>query len=202
MMRKKMKLKIMHWSDFNCPYSYIGLKRLNDAVDELNLNPEWEFKSFELPLNHQIDKNIREIAEKDNLIIGKVTLNSSRNAHRLTRFVQNNNPELSQELIFKIYEANFSLNRDISDVDVLTGIADSVGLDENRVKEMLLGSSYDFEVELDTQDALFNGITSTPHYIFHVDGQQLIVPGAFEKHDFKTALEDLISGEIKYKSFL
>ena len=198
-----MKIRIIHWSDFNCPYSYIGLKRLSDAVNELNLNPEWELKSFELPLSHAIDdKDLEEIGKKDGLIIKSISLTSSRNAHRLTKFVENNYPELSQDLIFKIYESNFSKNEDISDIEVLTNIAASAGLNEKQIREMLLSNSYDFEVELDTQDALLNGINSIPHYILYVDGQQLIVPGAFEKEDFKIALKDLISGELKYKTFL
>ena len=198
-----MKIRIIHWSDFNCPYSYIGLKRLSDAVNELNLNLEWELKSFELPLSHAIDdKDLEEIGKKDGLIIKSISLTSSRNAHRLTKFVENNYPELSQDLIFKIYESNFSKNEDISDIEVLTNIAASAGLNEKQIREMLLSNSYDFEVELDTQDALFNGINSIPHYILYVDGQQLIVPGAFEKEDFKIALKDLISGELKYKTFL
>jgi predicted DsbA family dithiol-disulfide isomerase len=197
-----MKIKIIHWSDFNCPYSYIGLKRLSDAADEMDLTPRWELKSFELPLSHKIDDDVGKIAEKDNLIIENVSLTSSRNAHRLAKFVQNRYPEHSQELIFKIFKANFSENRNISDIDVLTGIAESVGLEEEEIRGMLLKNSYNLEVELDTQDALFNGITAIPHYILHVDGQQLIVPGAFERQDFRIALEDLISGEIRYKSFL
>ena len=47
-MKRRRKMKIIHWSDFNCPYSYIGLKRLSDAVNELDLDPEWELKAFEL----------------------------------------------------------------------------------------------------------------------------------------------------------
>lgn len=193
----------MHWSDFNCPYSYIGLKRLSDAVNELDLNPEWELKAFELALKPRNEYDeIGEIAKKDDLTIKSPQLNSSRNAHRLAKFVQNTYPEFSQELIFKIYEANFAKNKNISDIDVLVDIAASIGLNEDKIRQMLLKNSYDFEVELDTEDAVFNGITSIPHYILHVYGQQLIVPGAFEKEDFKTAIEDLISGEMKYKTFL
>ena len=196
-----MKIRIIHWSDFNCPYSYIGLKRMSDAAFELSLEPEWEMKSFELPLNLKIDENISKIAQKDNLIISTISPSSSRNAHRLAKFVGKNHPELSQKLIFEIFEANFARNEDISDIDTLSDIAASIGLGEN-IKEFLSGNSYDFEVELDTQDALFNAITSTPHYIIHAGGQQLIVPGAFEKEDFKIALKDLISGEMMSKTFL
>lgn len=196
-------MKIEHYSDFNCPYSYIGLNRLSDAVRELDLKPKWELKSFELPLSHKIDyEEVKEIAEGDNLIINDVKLNSSRNAHRLAKFVQSKYGENSQELIFKIYEANFEKRKDISDIDVLARIAASVGLDEDETRKMLSGKSYNLEVELDTPDAVFNGITAIPHYSLYVDGQRLIVPGAFEKEDFKIALKDLISGEIRYKTFL
>ena len=196
-------MKIIHWSDFNCPYSYIGLKRLSDAVNELDLNPEWEMRAFELALkaNNNYDE-IEEIAKHDNLTIRPPQLTSSRNAHRLVKFVQSSYPKHAQELIFKIYEANFVENENINDIDVLVNIASSITLNEDEIREMLLKNRYDFEVELDTEDAILNGITSVPHYILHVDGQQLIVPGAFEKEDFKIALKDLISGEMKYKTFL
>jgi len=32
--------------------------------------------------------------------------------------------------------------------------------------------------------------------------EQLAIPGAFEKIDFKIALEDLISGNLRYKTFI
>ena len=202
-MKRRRKMRIIHWSDFNCPYSYIGLKRLSDAVKELNLDPKWELKAFELALKPKDNYDeIGKIAERDNLTIKSPKLTSSRNAHRLAKFVQNNHPEYSQDLIFKIFEANFKENKIISDVEVLVEIAASISLDEDEIRQMLLKNSYNFEVELDTEDAIFNGITSIPHYILHVDGQQLIVPGAFEKEDFKIAIQDLINGEIESKSFI
>ena len=41
-------MRITYLIDFNCPYSYIGLKRLQKAVANLNLDAEWEMRSFEL----------------------------------------------------------------------------------------------------------------------------------------------------------
>ncbi|MBQ2831371.1 DsbA family protein [Methanobrevibacter sp.] len=196
-------MKIEYYSDFNCPYSYIGLKRLTDAVNELNLTPKWELKSFELPLSNKINfKEVEENTKNDNLTIKPISLTSSRNAHRLTKFVQKNYPELSQELIFKIYKANFEKNKTISDIGVLSEITASIGLNPDEISKMLLSKSYDLEVELEMQDAVFNGITAIPHYSIYIDGQRLIIPGAFEKEDFKIALEDLASGNIKEKTFI
>ena len=39
---------IEYLSDFNCPYSYIGLNRIKNICNELNLDVKWEMKSFEL----------------------------------------------------------------------------------------------------------------------------------------------------------
>lgn len=221
-------MKIIYWSDFNCPYSYIGLKRLSDAVNELNLDPEWELKAFELEpmldtepttpmiIRHatkfgitpaEAEKEMAEIdaiAKEDGLDINYkgTQLTSSRNAHRLAKFVQKKYPEISQELIFKIYEANFSKNEIISDIDVLTEIATSTGLNEDEVRQILLSNSHGLEVDLDMEDARFNGLNSVPFYILVYNEEQLSVPGAFEKIDFKIAIEDLISGEIKYKTFI
>lgn len=221
-------MKITYWSDFNCPYSYIGLKRLSDAVNELELKAEWELKSFELePLltnkpttsmlkryaskyaipTQEAEKEIEEIdkiAKEDGLDINYIgtKLTSSRNAHRLIKFAQNSYPKLSQELVFKIYEANFKNNEIIADIDVLVKIASAVGLDKTQTKEILSGDSFDVEVSLDMEDARFNGLNSVPFYILTYNEEQLSVPGAFEKEDFKIALNDLISGEIKYKTFI
>ncbi len=221
-------MKITYWSDLNCPYSYIGLKRLTDAVNELELNVDWMLKSFELePLlpdkpttsmlkryankyaitTQEAKKEIEEIdkiAKEDGLDINYIgtKLTSSRNAHRLIKFTQNNYPKLSQKLIFKIYEANFKNNEIIADVDVLVKIASSVGLNKTETKQILTGNSFDVEVSLDMEDARFNGLNSVPFYILTYNEEQLSIPGAFEKDDFKIALNDLISGEIKLKTFI
>ncbi len=46
-------MKITYWSDYACPYCYIGEKRLETAIDELGLKEdiEIEMKAFELDPN-------------------------------------------------------------------------------------------------------------------------------------------------------
>lgn len=213
-------MNITYWSDFNCPYSYIGLKRLSDAISELGVEFMWDLKSFELEpdlkntpdmllkdsgkfTSAEIDE-IKSIASDDGLDInlGDVQVVSSRNAHRLVKYIQSKNRNLAQSAVFKIYEYNFKLNENIADIDVLVEIACELGFDESKTRDVLLSSAYEIEVVIDEEDAMFNGLYSTPCYIINVGGDQLTVPGAFEKEDFKTALTDLISGEIKFKTFL
>jgi len=221
-------MRIIFWSDFNCPNSYIGLHRLKQAVDELDIEVEWQMKPFELyptlfttPAGSIITQimikygltpemaeeriiETEKIALKDGLEINytDINLTSSRNAHRLAKYVQNRHPEIALDVILKIYEANFVENRIIADKNVLAEIASQVGLDDNEITDFLESDSYDFEVQIDEEDALVMGVESIPLYFLNVSEEQLIVPGAFEKEDFKIAIEDMINGEIESKSFI
>lgn len=221
-------MRITHWSDFNCPNSYIGLVRLKKAVDELNLNFEWKMKPFELyptlfdtPDGSIITQNVlkygltpenaeksiietEEIAMKDGIKINykDIQLTSSRNAHRLVKYVQNKHPDISQELVFKIYEANFVENRIIADINTLVEIAGQLNLEESEIKDLLEGDSYNFEVQIEEEDAIIMGVESIPLYFLNISEEQLIIPGAFEKEDFKIAIQDMINGEIESKTFI
>jgi predicted DsbA family dithiol-disulfide isomerase len=218
-------MRIIYLNDFNCPYSYIGLNRVKNAVCELNLDVEWEMKSFELEPNarnfsaadrfafknglscedakKEIDE-MEKIAQNDGLQINyqNLIINSSKDAHRMAKYVQNNYPELSQELIFKIFESNFTKNEDISNHDVLISIVASCGLDEDEMGQMLKGGSLKIEVELDMDEAISNGITTTPYYFIEHNDERLLIPGVFEKESFKIAFEDLINGEMNRKTFI
>ena len=221
-------MRIVYWSDFNCPNSYIGLVRLKKATEELDLDVKWEMKPFELyptlfdePINSITTQNIikygitpedakakieetEKIALNDGLRINykDIQLTSSRNAHRLVRYVQKKHPEISQDLIFKIFETNFIDNRIIADTDILVEIASSLGLDESEIRNILESDSYDFEVLIEEEDAIAMGVDAIPLYFLNFSEEQLVVPGAFEKEDFKIAIVDLMNGEIKSKSYL
>ena len=221
-------MRIMHWSDFNCPNSYIGLHRLKKAADELDVDVEWEMKPFELyptlfntPTGSIITQNIikygltpeiaeekisetEKIAHEDGLEMNyhTIQMTSSRKAHRLVKYIQNKHTELGIEVVLKIYEANFVENKVIADTGVLVEITNELGLDEKEIRDFLEGDSYSFEVQIDEEDAIHMGVESIPLYFLNVSEEQLIIPGAFEKEDFKIAIEDLINGEIQSKSYL
>lgn len=218
-------MKILYLSDFNCPYSYIGLNRVKNACDDLNLDVEWDMKSFELEPNAKDIAAIDSFAIKNNLSITKAAneieeiekiaksegldinykdmiLYNSKDAHRLVKYVQEKYSTPSLELVFKIFESNFSKNENISNHDILVKIAASCGLDGEEIMEFLKSNSLKIEVDLDMDEAISNGITTIPYYFLEYNDERLIVPGVFEKEFFKIALEDLMSGEMKNKTFI
>ncbi|MGN0177087.1 MAG: DsbA family protein [Methanobrevibacter sp.] len=218
---------IEYLSDFNCPYSYIGLNRIKNICNELNLDVKWEMKSFELEpglsnipvssveryaIRNELsikdsEKEIEElekIAQNEGLNMNykDIQLTSSKDAHRIVKYLERYYPEVTQEFILKTFESNFIKNENIADHNTLIKITSSCGLNKSEIEEFLNKETYSIEVDLDMDEAISNGISTTPYYFINYDGERLMIPGVFEKEAFKIAFEELISGEIKKKTFL
>lgn len=218
-------MRILYLSDFNCPYSYIGLNRITNACRELDLNVEWEMKAFELEPDGgnfkaidrfairsglSMEDAIKEIEEMERIAQDEslkinyrdMTITSSKDAHRLVKYVQDKYPEKSQKLVFKIFKSNFTKNENIANHNVLADLAASCGLNKEEIVEFLKKDSLAIEVFLDMDEAISNGISTIPYYFLEYNDERLIVPGVFEKESFKIALTDMLSGEMKNKTFI
>ena len=221
-------MRIIYMIDFNCPYSYIGLERMKKAAEGLNLDVEWEMRSFELEpearkrpemstAERYADKyglsledasskiaEIEDIAADAGLEINfkDMPLTSSKDALRLAKFAQNMHPEITLGLVEEIFYSRFVKNENIADIKVLEKIAISNGIEDYQAKKILENNYYNIEVFLDKEDALSNGITATPYFILEKNEERLIIPGVFSAEEFETALKDFISGDIKDKTFI
>ena len=221
-------MRIIYLIDFNCPYSYIGLERIKKAAESLNLDIEWEMRSFELEpsagkrqtistADRYADKyelspedaskkiaEIERVALEDGLKINykDMLLTSSKDALRLTKFAQNMHPEITLNLVEAIFHANLVENENIADIKVLTKIAISCGLEEYEAKKILENNYYNIEIYLDKEEALTNGITATPCFIVYRNEERLIIPGVFSAEEFEIALKDLSTGDLAGKTFV
>ena len=121
-------MKIIYLSDFNCPYSYIGLNRIMEVCNELSLDVNWEMKSFELepkltevadaceryairnnttPDNAKSEiEEIEEIAKSEGLNMNYMDLKlaNSKDAHRLVKYCERRHPQTTQEIIADGFE--------------------------------------------------------------------------------------------------
>ena len=214
--------------NFNCPYSYIGLERIKKAAEGLNLDVEWEMRSFELEpeagkrpemstAERYSDKyvlsledasskiaEIEDIAADDGLEINfkDMPLTNSKDALRLAKFAQNMHPEITLGLVEEIFYSRLVKNENIADIKVLEKIAISNGIEDYQAKKILENNYYNIEVFLDKEDALSNGITATPYFILEKNEERLIIPGVFSTEEFEIALKDFVSGDIKDKTFI
>ena len=210
-------MKITYIIDYNCPYSYIGLQRIRKACENLDLDAEWEMRPFEIEPQagkrttmsiteryaEKYDlspeeasdkiKETEEIAHKDGLEMNfkDITLTSSKDALRFSKYIQNNHPELTLSLVDKIFNANMVENINLTDLDILADIAVSCGIDESEARKILENNYFNIDVFRDIDNAISMGITSTPCFILEEDEGKTIIKKVLSTEEFETALKDL-----------
>lgn len=212
-------MKITYWSDFACPYCYIGNTRLKRAIKDLNIEDEVEFDIHAFELDQNAPKDVEtttverfavkyglslEDAEKEVDNISKLGVEdgidfkyastlytNTRDAHKLMKLAQSkNDSELIERLSTSLFDAYFTKNLKLSDREVLVTIGCAVGLKKEEIEEVLDNTLFNKEVERDEEIALTNGIHAVPFYL--LDGKYS-VPGALSYNDFKTVLSQIIS---------
>ena len=209
-------MKITYWSDFACPYCYIGNTRLKRAIKDLNLEVEFDIRAFELDQNAPKDvqsTTVERFAQKYGLSIEdakkqvsqisslgieegidfkyeSTLYTNTRDAHRLMKLAQDKHPETVEKLATSLFDAYFVENLKLADHDVLLEIGLKAGLDENEITEVLKSNSYDSKVKEDEEIALTGGIHAVPFYLFD---HKYSIPGALSYEDFKSVLSQIIA---------
>lgn len=209
-------MKITYWSDFACPYCYIGNSRLKRAINDLNLDVEFDIRAFELDQNAPKDvksTTIERFAIKYGLSIEdarkqvaqisglgrdegidfkyeSTLYTNTRDAHRLMKLAQDKYPENVEKLARLLFDAYFVENLKLADKEVLLKIALDAGLDENQINDVLNSNLYNSQVEEDEDIALSGGIHGVPFYLFD---NKYSIPGALSYDDFKSVLSQIVA---------
>ena len=209
-------MKITYWSDFACPYCYIGNTRLKRAIKDLDLDVDFDIRAFELDQNapHDVESTtVERFAVKYGLSIDdarkqvnqisklgadegidfkyETTLyTNTRDAHRLMKLAQEKHPESADKLATLLFDAYFVENLKLADHDVLVETGINAGLSEDEIRKVLETGLYNAKVEEDENIALSAGIHAVPFYLF--DGKYSI-PGALSYDDFKSVLSQIMA---------
>lgn len=187
-------MKITIWSDFVCPFCYIGTTHLEKALENFEHADEVdiEYKSYQLEpgatyepekdyLQAMVDRKNASKEQMQQMIdqIDEMASNAGLNynfedmkltdtfpAHRVFQYAKEEGK--GYEYYDKLYEAFFINGELISDPDVLTRISSEIGLDEERVSEILNNEKeYDKEVVLDIYEASQVGVQGVPFFVFN-----------------------------------
>ena len=206
------------WSDFACPYCYIGETRLNQAIDEMELKDDIviDLKAFELDptapkevttttperfaMKYRLSvddakKQIEQISEQGreagiDFKYMTTQYSNTRDAHRLMKLAEAKYDRATVgRLNEALFAAYFTENLVLSDHKVLLDKAVSVGMDADEVKAVLESDKYDDEVRFDEREAAMRGVRGVPYIVF---GGEFAVPGAMTVDGFKSALERLL----------
>ncbi len=122
--------------------------------------------------------------------VGHAYPRSSLPALEAAAWVRHTHPECFSRFDLALFEAFFGRTEDISDTDVLCGIAEACGIDPGRIREILDSGSMRAAVLEETQGAFRLGIRGIPAVV--ITGRPPII-GAIRYADLqqsvRTALE-------------
>ena len=187
-------MKITYWSDYACPYCYIGEARLKKAIADIPelKDVEIEMKAFQLDSSagehaagdtqtrfaHKYGISMQEagetiehisqmgIAEGLDFKYATTLFTNTMDAHRLTKLAQSkNDSELAEKIIEALFKVYFTDNKELADKELLQKIGEDAGLDAEEVKEVLSSDKYKDEVLLDEREAARYGIHAVPFFV-------------------------------------
>lgn len=205
-------MKIEVWSDFACPFCYIGKRRLEKALDLFEHRDEVEviYRSFELDPGaprdtessiyellavkyglsleqaQESNQNVAQQAKADGLDYHFDTLipTNTFDAHRLLHYAAGHGK--AKEMSEHLFRAYFTDSLHIGDHEVLQKLAEETGLDGREAKVALEQGDYAEDVREDEGEARKLGIRGVP---FVVIKGKFAVSGAQPVEIFQAALQ-------------
>ncbi len=205
-------MKVEIWSDVVCPWCYIGKRRFEAALADLDEEVEIEWKSFQLDPTAptRSDRSIDEIlAAKYRMsgaqveqMIDRVTGEAANagldfklrdapqvntfDAHRLIQWAKSQGK--GDEMKERLLAAHFTEGRAVVGTTELAELAGEVGLDVDQAASVLAGDEFADEVRRDLAEARQIGVTGVPFFLF--DGKYA-VPGAQPTETMKQVLQQV-----------
>lgn len=205
-------MKVEIWSDFVCPFCYIGKRRFEQAMQQLPNREDIEviFRSFELDPQAEREMKIdvhdllaakygmtREQAKAANENVANqakavgltyhfdtVIPTNSFDAHRLTHFAAKYGK--MNEMAERLFKAYFTDSKHIGNRETLSELAAEVGLDKEEAAAVLAGNEYSDAVRADEDEGHRLGIRGVPFFVIN---RRYAVSGAQPSEVFLEALQ-------------
>lgn len=184
-------MRVEVWSDFVCPWCYIGRSRLERALaryehaDEV----EVEWRSFLLDPAHRkgvrlgvhemltektgasladvraMTDRVRELAAEEGLTydVDRAVVVNTVDAHRLHHLSKAHG--LADRLHERLMRAHFAEGEVLDDPDTLVRLAAEVGVPEEEARRVLAGDDHARDVKLDVRQARLYGASGVPFFV-------------------------------------
>lgn len=218
----KPAMNIVYWSDFACPYCYIGVTRMEKAIAAVAPDGgiSLEMRAFELdptaPAQCEGDTTsrfarkyglsledaaarIEEIsslgrAEGIDFKYATTRYTSTFDAHRLAAWARSlGDAAKTRALETSLYAAYFTDNKELSDRTALLAAAEAAGLDRADADAVLAAPErFAAEVRADEREAARLGVHGVPFFL--ISGRYAI-PGAMPQTALEAALRKALAEE-------
>ncbi|RFZ83332.1 DsbA family oxidoreductase [Mucilaginibacter terrenus] len=197
-------MKVEIWSDVMCPFCYIGKRRFEQALQlfagkdqvevewkSYQLNPDMktdtsvnisqylaDAKGWTLDYARNMNDHVTKMAAEVGLTydFDRAVVANSFNAHRFSHYAKSEGlGDATEEALFEAY---FTLAKNIDDKDALADIGEHMGLNRDEVLAVLATDAYTDDVKRDIAEAGYLGIQGVPFFVMNgkyaVSGAQAV----------------------------
>ncbi len=215
-------MKIEVWSDYVCPFCYIGKRRLEEAIESTGLGDKVEvvFKAFELDPNSPATSNetMQEVLAgkynmsieeakgmTDNVVTQAESVGLKYNfstmkpantfkAHRLAKLAEQEG--LGAEIAEQLLHAYFIESKQIGLDEELIDLCEKVGISKERAEEVLNSEEFAEDVKADITEAGQIGVQGVPFFVIN---RKYAISGAQPAETFAEALQKVAEEEGLHK---
>jgi len=215
-------MKIELWSDFACPFCYIGKKRFENALSKFAHKDQVEviYKAYQLNPNapkimsgsaaesfakghgttpEQATEKFKMFTDNAKTVgldyrYDIIQLTNTFDAHRVAKW--SNSFGLETEITDRFMKAYFTEGKNLADQKTLIELAKEIGLDAENTKRMLDSNDYSNQVNLEIQEAKQVGVQGVPFFVLN---RKYGVSGAQQEEYFTQVLEQLWEEDNKPK---
>lgn len=205
-------MKIEVWSDYVCPFCYIGKRELERALKTLGLEEKVQVqmksflldpttpedseesvyealgKKYHMPIE-EVKKMTQNVASRAKEVGLEYNFDNMKNvntlkSHRLMKWAETKGKE--KEFSEKLFHAYFIEGKHIGKREILLSLVEEVGLNVSEAEELLNTNIYNEEVEQDIKEAMQLGVRGVPFFVIN---DKYGISGAQPQSLFKDAIE-------------
>jgi predicted DsbA family dithiol-disulfide isomerase len=199
------------WSDIACPFCYLGLTKLQQAIQNKGLEnevqielrtfllnpglktdlsksiPQYLHEHKQIPIeqieamNHRIVSQGRELGL--DFQMPQIKVANTIKAHLLLHEAHEQGLQWACKM--RLLKAYFTEGKNIDDIQVLQELAQEVGLKTDHLDLAILGGKHSRAFTQDLQEAQELGLRGVPYFIFD---RKMAIHGARELEAFEQAL--------------
>jgi predicted DsbA family dithiol-disulfide isomerase len=204
-------MRIEVWSDIACPFCYLGLAKLNQAIQNLGLESEVQIelhtfllnpglktdlsKSIAQYLHEHKQISLERITEMNQQIalqgeqfglrfqMDKIVVANTIKAHLLLHEAHEQGLQMPMKL--RLLKAYFTEGKNIDNLEVLQQLATEIGMKTDHLDLAILGGKHSRSFTQDLQEAQDLGLRGVPYFIFD---RKVAIHGAREVAVFEQGL--------------
>ena len=202
-----MHIKLMIYSDYLCPWCYVGQAVVDKLKREYDVSVEWKpylLRPDMPPEGMELSPSMRDkmtetrqrleqMAHAAGMeIVFSEHISNSRRALEATEYAKSQG--MGEEFHRAVFHKLYGEGQDISQWDVLRAAAGEVGLNADSMQSEIESGKYSAYLEAQLAKTLSLGITGVPTYILN-DTHRIV--GAQPYEAFKETIDRLESGKKK-----